>query len=112
MPRIALFVEDFAHQKVVGSVIERIAAEFSSNVDMDWRSAVHGHGKVASEFSRFLRDLARELYMAPDLIVIASDGNCKGAAERIREFRQNMPPAQAGGIPPRGPASRSWRLRS
>ncbi len=92
MPEIALFVEDFAHRQVVEAVIVRLAAESGLGIRLDWRNAVGGHGRVVSEFKRYLRDLERQEGPAPDLIVIATDANCKGLNARTREFRRLQAP--------------------
>ena len=42
---------------------------------------------VVREFGRYLRDLERQQAAAPDLIVVATDANCKGRNERLKEFR-------------------------
>lgn len=43
---ITLFVEDFAHQQVIGPFVLRLAAEHGAAVRLDWRSAVRGHAPV------------------------------------------------------------------
>ena len=57
MREIALFVEDDAHQQVIGALVRRIAAEFNIVARFDWRSAVGGHGKVVTELANYMRDL-------------------------------------------------------
>lgn len=86
MLSVALFVEDFAHQKVIGALVQRIGAECAVDVHPDWRSRVQGHGKVIAELKDFLRDLERQGSPRPDLLIIASDANCKGFNERSREI--------------------------
>ena len=49
MREIALFVEDFAHQKVIGTLVQRLADEYSIAVRFNWRSAIRGHGRVVRE---------------------------------------------------------------
>ena len=86
MREIALFVEDYAHQHIIGALVQRLATEQGIEVKLDWRSAVRGHGRVVDEFSRFLRDLRRQGGHPPALIVVATDANCKGLNERAKEF--------------------------
>lgn len=86
MRRIALFVEDDAHEKIIGAIAWKVAAEFDFNVEFDWRNAVGGHGKVIAELKVYIRDLERQGTPWPDLIVIATDANCKGLNERSREI--------------------------
>ena len=90
---IALFVEDDAHEKIIGALIWKIAAEFGFNVKFDWRNAVGGHGKVIAELKVYIRDLERQGTPWPDLIVVATDANCKGLNERSREIGPPDAPA-------------------
>ena len=88
MHEIALFVEDFAHRQVVGSLIRRLAEQRGVEVRLEWHSAVRGYGRVVKEFRRFLRDLARQEASLPDLIVLATDANCMGRNERLKGFQR------------------------
>ena len=88
MREIALFVEDDAHRQVIGALLRRLADCEGLDVHLDWRSSVRGHGKVAVEFGRYLRDLERQGGRLPDLIVVATDANCRGLNERTRELRR------------------------
>lgn len=92
MREIALFVEDYAHQQVVGALVRRIAAAFKISVRFDWRNVVGGHGKVTTELDAYLRDLRRQGSPWPDLLIVATDANCKGLNERAQEIgRQDVP---------------------
>lgn len=82
MRRIDLFVEDFAHQKFLGALLQRLADENSVTISLDWRNARRGHGAVVKEFKQYLRDLQRGAGEQPDLVIAATDANCKGVAER------------------------------
>ena len=93
MREIALFVEDDAHQQVIGALVRRIAAEFNIVARLDWRSAVGGHGKVVTELANYMRDLKRQGSPWPDLIVAATDANCKGLNERGKEIGHLDAPA-------------------
>ena len=84
MRRIALFVEDYAHQQFVGALIQRLADETGIPVKLDWRNVRRGHGAVVRELKQYLRDLYRDPTGLPDLIVVATDANCKGLTERTR----------------------------
>ena len=86
MREIALFVEDYAHKQVIGTLVQRIAVEGGINVHLDWRNAVGGHGKVIAELDDYLRDLKRQGSPWPDLLIVATDANCKGLNERTREI--------------------------
>jgi hypothetical protein len=86
MREIALFVEDHAHQQVIGALVRRLADSHNIQVHMDWRSTRRGHGKVATEFETFMHDLKRQGGKAPDMIIVATDANCKGLNDRTKEF--------------------------
>ena len=107
MREIALFVEDFAHQKVIGALVQRLAGEYRIPVDLDWRNAIRGHGRVVRELRDYLRGLrGRPL---PDLIIVATDANCKGINERVKELdNQNAPAAMIFAIP--DPHIERWLL--
>ena len=67
MREIALFVEDSAHQEVIGALVQRLADEYSIDVRFNWRSAVRGHGRVVRELRDYLRDLRGQGGPLPDL---------------------------------------------
>lgn len=85
---IALFVEDHAHKEFLAALLRRLAAECHVEVRMEWRNARRGHGAVVHELKQFLRDLQRERDVLPDLIVVATDANCKGLVERLRQINE------------------------
>ena len=85
MREVALFVEDNAHRQVVGALLQRLANESGLTVRLDWRSAIRGRGRVVQELRRYLNDLTRQ-GGHPDLIVVATDANCSGLQQRIRDI--------------------------
>jgi hypothetical protein len=93
MREIALFVEDYGHQQVVGAIVQRIARDESIDVRLTWRNTRRGYGKVADEFKEYLRDLREQGGAVPDLIVVATDANCKGLNGRMRELQVPNAPA-------------------
>ena len=93
MRDIALFVEDYAHRQFVGALVERLAHAHGIDARLDWRNALGGHGKVAQEFARYLRDLERQGGHPPDLIVVATDANCEGRNARAQKFPDGVGPA-------------------
>ena len=99
MREIALFVEDRAHREVIGALVQRLAAERDLEVRLHWHSVAGGHGRVAQEFRSFLTDLERAAggdpeTRRPDLIVVATDANCHGFAERAKEILPVRSPAE------------------
>lgn len=93
MRKIALFGEDYAHRQIVGVLVQRLADDSHIPVQLDWRSAVRGHGRVVQELGDYLRDLRNQGGPYPDLIVVATDANCRGLNERVREIQRTDAPA-------------------
>ncbi len=86
MREVVLFVEDRAHQVIVGALVQRLAVAHHVPVRLDWRNAVGGHGQVVKGHRRYLRDLKRQASPC-DLVIVATDANCRGRRERTREFK-------------------------
>ncbi|WP_343424443.1 hypothetical protein [Candidatus Amarolinea dominans] len=78
MREITLFVEDHAHYEFLNALIQRLAREHSQVITLDWRNVRRGHNAVIHELKQFLRDLARGRGGYPDLVVVATDANCRG----------------------------------
>ena len=95
MREIALFVEDDAHRQIIGPLVKRIAEEHDAAIRLHWRSAVRGRGRVLQELRSYLRDLARQGGARPGLIVVATDANCAGLNDRIREIGRHVEEAHA-----------------
>ena len=93
MREIVLFVEDYAHEKVIGALVERIARDCNVRPRLNWRSTRRGYGRVVQELADFLRDLTRQGGQMPDLIIVATDANCKGHNERRKELQEARAPA-------------------
>jgi hypothetical protein len=86
MREVALFVEDFAHKEFLSALLRRLAAEQGIAIRLDWRNARRGHGAVVRELKQFLRDLQLGRDELPDLVIVATDANCKGLVERLRQI--------------------------
>lgn len=86
MRKIVLFAEDYGHEAFIDTLTKRIAAEIGIEVRIDHRSVRGGHGRVITEYRSYLDDLRREKNQLPDLLIAATDANCKGYAERSREI--------------------------
>ena len=85
MREIKLFVEDQAHRLIVEALVRRLAADSSTKVQLDWGNASGGHGKVGQQFKAFMRDIRRQ-QIAADACIVATDANCKGINERIKDL--------------------------
>ena len=102
MREIMLFVEDFAHQQIIGALLQRFGRDLGIEMHLTWRSARRGHGRVMQEFDEFLRDLAKQGGHLPDMIIVATDANCKGLNERMKELQLPiLPPLSCSPFPTR-----------
>jgi len=86
MLSIVLFAEDYGHEEFVKALVERLSRESDVPVKITPRNVRGGHGKVVTEFQIFLRDLEHAREGLPDLLIVATDANCKRYAKRRREI--------------------------
>lgn len=86
MPKIDLFAEDFGHEIFLRALLQRLAHEYGIAVIIRAYSVRGGHGKVISEFRQYARDVQRGRGELPDLLIVCTDGNCKGFLERKQEI--------------------------
>lgn len=86
MREIALFVEDFAHKEFLAGLLHRLSDEYNVAIRLDWRNVRRGHGAVLYELKQFLRDLQRKRAALPDLVIVATDANCMGLSERLKQI--------------------------
>ncbi len=88
MREIVLFVEDDAHQKIIGGLVQRRAIDHSISVKLNWLNAEGGHGRVIQVLRAYMRDMARHGSPISDLIIVATDANCSGHNEHTREINR------------------------
>lgn len=88
MRRIVLFVEDYGHETFINTLVKRLAYKNGIEVKIERRSVRGGHGKVIKEYQLYLRDLRHEKAGVPDLLIAATDANCKGYVERRRDIEE------------------------
>jgi len=93
---LALFAEDEAHELMVPPLIDRVAEDLSLGVATAIRSAAGGHGRVLAEATAFLRDVSCGRVPRADLIVVCTDANCVGLAERRREVEAAVAKSNCG----------------
>lgn len=73
---VDLFVEDRAHEEFIKPMINRLAREEHTAVSIQVRSARGGHGRATEELSLYQRTVKVGGVTAPDVLVVAIDGNC------------------------------------
>jgi len=87
--RIDYFLEDAPQERFLKALVARIAAELSLSPNVlihDVRSPARGKGAVMTSFRKFVRDVQRERERAPDILIVAVDGNCQGFTEKRKEI--------------------------
>lgn len=85
---VYLFVEDYGHEAFLQALIERLAQEYQVDVCMRSFSVRGGHGKVITELKQFVKALQRDKEDLPDLLVVASDTNCRRLVECRKEIEE------------------------
>lgn len=90
MRNINLFVEDRGHELFLDALIKRFAGHYEIEVEITFSNAKGGHGKVLSKLKEYISDLFDEQEALPDLLIIATDGNCKGFQARKQEIEKVM----------------------
>lgn len=86
MPDVLVFGEDYGHEVVLRTLLDRMAAESHVSLKVQVRSAIRGHGHMLKELKAFLNELQRGQAGLPDLFVVARDANCFGYADRVKEI--------------------------
>lgn len=92
MREISLFGEDAGHEGVLKGLIYRFSRDLGVPVRVKPLSAKGGITRVHYEFGLYLRDVHRGKFQLPDLIVLATDGNCKGYNTRRQEIEKVAQP--------------------
>jgi hypothetical protein len=88
MRSIFLFTEDSGHESFISAVVERVALENNITPTCKHLNSRGGHGRVVKELKQYIRDLERDNVALPDLLIIASDANCKGLHERKKTLAE------------------------
>ena len=88
MRKAGLFVEDFGHETVLNSLLLRFSSQYGIPIDISPRSVRGGHGRVITELRQYIRDIRRDREPLPDLLIVATDANCKGFVKRRQEIEE------------------------
>jgi hypothetical protein len=86
MYSIRLFVEDNGHEVFLNALIQRFAVVYSVSIDVRFGNAEGGYGKMMSELKEFIKDFLADQEEVPDLLIAATDSNCKGLAARKQQI--------------------------
>ncbi len=86
MHRINIFVEDRGHAVFLEALVQRLADQYRIPVLTRFGNATGGYGKIVSRLKEYIHDLQNDQEDQPDLLIVATDGNCKGYAGRKQEI--------------------------
>jgi hypothetical protein len=90
MIKVIVFGEDYAHEVVLCTLLNRLAVECKVPVEVHVRSAAGGHGRMLQELKDYVRELKRGRASLPDLFVVARDANCEGYVKRVKEITDTV----------------------
>lgn len=88
MHKINLFVEDFGHERFLDALLQRLAKRHNLLLEVNFSSSRGGYGTAIKELKKYIRDLQRGRESSPDLLIVATDGNCKGFSERKQQIEE------------------------
>src|SRR5947209_20036217 len=86
MRSINLFVEDRGHEVFLNALVYKLARHYGISIEATFINAKGGHGKVLSKLKKYISDLLDDQESAPDLLIVATDGNCKGFLGRKQQI--------------------------
>ncbi len=86
MHNVNLFVEDRGHQAFLEALLNRFENQYGIRVKIEYGNGRGGHGKVVSELKKYIYSLQSNRESMPDLLIVATDGNCKGYSGRKQEI--------------------------
>ena len=89
---ISLFAEDYGHEQFVVPLVRRLAAEEGIRIELRCLSVRGGFGRVAKELAEYVRALCQYREHLPDLVIVATDANCQGFANRRKPLQKIVEP--------------------
>lgn len=75
---VEIFAEDRAHEELLKPLLVRVCREEGFAVSLQVRTGRGGHAKAVNEFETYqkIAEMGRPAWKAPDLLIVAIDGNC------------------------------------
>ena len=86
MRTINLFVEDYGHELFIQTLLYRFADQFQVSISIKVGNSRGGHGAVLNKLKEYIYNLPHATEVLPDLLIAATDGNCKGYIGRRQEI--------------------------
>ncbi len=74
--QIVCFCEDYAQQKFIQAIIERITQEEDLECRIEMKQSIGRGSRAWQDVRDYLRDLERYRYDLPDVLVVCIDGDC------------------------------------
>jgi len=93
MRRAIIFGEDYGHEVVAKTLLLRMAKAEGVCIDTSVWSCRGGYGKMMNELREFTEELKAGRHYLPDLLLIATDADCKGITARTQEVMSCVPEA-------------------
>jgi hypothetical protein len=85
---VHLFAEDQGHEVIVGELVRKVAAGAGVQVDTSPENVRGGYGRAVAALRQYVRKVGLGIRPLPDILVVATDANCKGHADRVRAIRE------------------------
>ena len=84
---IAYFLEDAGQEAIIPPLVKRLIREAGKPTENFEHHPLNARGgRSISSYKEFLADAKRNNHLPADLLVVGSDGNCKGFATRRDEI--------------------------
>ncbi|HYR74920.1 MAG TPA: hypothetical protein VEM96_03690 [Pyrinomonadaceae bacterium] len=84
---VAFFLEDIGQEAIIPPLFKRVAVEEGLGSDQLECQVLHsrGGGSLAA-YAKFLKDAKKSRLASANLLIVGSDGNCKGFATRREQI--------------------------
>jgi len=85
---IAYFLEDFGHEAIIPPLVKRLIREAGKPASLFAHLVLNARGgRSISSYQKFLDEAKRKKHLCADLLIVGSDGNCKGFAVRRDDIK-------------------------
>jgi hypothetical protein len=85
---IAYFLEDIGQEAIIPPLVRRLIREAGKPAETFEHLILNARGgRSISSYQNFLADAKRRKHLPADLLIVGSDGNCKGFATRRDEIK-------------------------
>ncbi|SRR6266404_23471 len=86
---VAFFLEDIGQEAIIPPIFRRVAVEEGRGPEELECRVLHSRGGGSlSAYTKFLKDARKSRHVSANLLVVGSDGNCKGFTTRRDQILQ------------------------